>query len=159
MAYSAITIADQILRIAKGKGKELTPLQLMKLVYIAHGWSFPIRGGDLFENRIEAWKYGPVIPDLYHSTKHFGRSPIGLNYVGDPNEPVVDEETKAFLESVYNAYGHMSGIALSSLTHQSGTPWEKVYRRGAYNAEITDELISEHYNEINRVRQRNSAAN
>ncbi|NUB44909.1 SocA family protein [Fertoebacter nigrum] len=153
MAYSAITIADQILRIAKGKGQMLTPLQLMKLVYIAHGWSFPLRGSDLFENRIEAWKYGPVIPDLYHATKRFGREQIGFDFVGSPDEPVVDAQTKGFLENVFNAYGHMSGIALSSLTHQSGTPWQQVYQEGVYNKAIPDQLIKQHYDELHRVRR------
>ena len=157
MSYSAITIADQMLRIAKSKGQRLTPLQLMKLVYIAHGWSFPIRGADLFENRIEAWKYGPVIPDLYHATKRFGREPIALDLVGNPDEAVVDAATKSFLESVYDAYGHMSGIALSSLTHQSGTPWQQIYRDGAYNLTIPDSLIKDHYNELNRVRRSTAA--
>lgn len=156
MPYTAITIADQILRIAKSKQIELTPLQLMKLTYIAHGWSFPLRGADLFQNRIEAWKYGPVIPDLYHATKRFGRSPISLAMVGDPSELVVDATTKAFLESVFNAYGHMSGVALSSLTHQSGTPWQQVYQEGIYNKEIPDALIRDHYNELHRVRQRSA---
>lgn len=158
MAYTAIAIADQILRIAKAKGKALTPLQLMKLVYIAHGWSFPLRGSDLFENRIEAWKYGPVIPDLYRATKRFGQNPIGLEYVGDPNHPVVDAETKAFLESVFSGYGDMSGVALSSLTHQSGTPWQKVYKEGVCNLEIPDHMIKDHYNELHRVRRSSAAA-
>ena len=157
ITYSAITIADQILRIAKSKGQALTPLQLMKLVYIAHGWSFPVRGCDLFENRIEAWKYGPVIPDLYQATKHFGRNPIGLNFVGEPSELVVDPSTKSFLESVFDAYGHMSGIALSSLSHQSGTPWQQVYQDGVYNKQIPDALIRDHYMELNRVRRPSAA--
>jgi uncharacterized phage-associated protein len=62
-------VADAILKIAKEQGKPLTPLKLMKLVYIAHGWHMAIENQDLFNNRIEAWKYGPVIPDLYQVTR------------------------------------------------------------------------------------------
>lgn len=77
--YDVLTVADAILKIAKSKGVSLTPMQLMKLVYIAHGWSLGLRGIDLFRNRIEAWQYGPVMPDLYHATKQFGRNPIPLH--------------------------------------------------------------------------------
>jgi uncharacterized phage-associated protein len=66
---TAFTVADEILKIAKRKGLHITPMQLLKLVYIAHGWSLAILGRDLFPDRIEAWKYGPVIPDLYRATR------------------------------------------------------------------------------------------
>lgn len=155
--YSAITIADQILRIAKARGKELTPLQLMKLVYISHGWSFPLRGRDLFTNRIEAWKYGPVIPDLYQATKHYGRNPISASAIGDPQEAVVDAQTKQFLENVFDVYGHMSGIALSSLTHQSGTPWQQTFQPNLFGIEIPDALIRDHYTKLHHERRQSTA--
>ncbi|MEX1035963.1 MAG: type II toxin-antitoxin system antitoxin SocA domain-containing protein [Sneathiella sp.] len=142
--YSAITIADEILKIAKRKDKSLTPLQLMKLVYIAHGWSLALRDVDLFPDRIEAWKFGPVIPDLYHATKHFGRKEIPLDRISD--EPSnVDGDTRSFLEDVFEKYGHLSGFSLSSLTHKSGTPWDQVYENDVFNIEIGDELIRNHY--------------
>lgn len=156
--YSAITVADQILRIAKARRKELTPLQLMKLVYISHGWSFPLRGCDLFSNRIEAWKYGPVIPDLYQATKQYGRNPISIAAVGDPQESVVDAPTKQFLENVFDVYGGMSGITLSSLTHQSGTPWQQTYIPNMFGVEIKDDLIRDHYTKLYNERTTSTAA-
>ena len=69
---NAQTVADDILKLAKRRGMVLTPMQLMKLVYIAYGWYLAMHNARLFDDRIEAWKYGPVIPNLYHATKHFG---------------------------------------------------------------------------------------
>ncbi|MBB4285753.1 Panacea domain-containing protein [Roseospira goensis] len=142
--YSAITIADEILKIAKRAGRALTPLQLMKLVYIAHGYSLAVLNRDLFPDRIEAWKYGPVIPDLYRATKRFGRREIPFSCIDD-GDTAVDSETRQFLEEVFSKYGHLSGYALSSLTHRSGTPWDRVYRDGAFGLEIPDDLIRDHY--------------
>ena len=82
--YDVLTVADAILKIAKAKGQSLTPMQVVKLTYIAHGWSLGLRGKDLFRNQIQAWQYGPVIPDLYHTTKSYGRNPIPLSAIGDP---------------------------------------------------------------------------
>lgn len=144
--YSVMNIADAILKIAKRQGKRLTPLQLMKLVYIAHGWSLGLGRGDLFADRIEAWKYGPVIPDLYRATKHWGRNPISFDKIGDDLVPV-DGDTEVFLTDVVEKYGNLSGIALSSLTHQSGTPWDRMYEDGANN-EIPDDLIEAHYKKL-----------
>lgn len=155
--YPVITIADEILKIAKRLGKSLTPLQLMKLVYIAHGWSLALRGADLFPERVEAWKYGPVVPDLYQATKHFGRNSIPLDQVtSEPSR--VDADTLAFLEDVFAKYGHLSGYQLSQLTHKPGTPWQQVYQDGVFGIDIPDDLIRCHYQELRNERQRRTAS-
>ncbi|MCY4000360.1 MAG: DUF4065 domain-containing protein, partial [Bacteroidetes bacterium] len=68
--------AIQILFIASHSGRNLTPMQLIKLSYIAHGWTLGISGEPLFNDTVEAWRYGPVVPDIYHTYKEFGHSPI-----------------------------------------------------------------------------------
>ena len=145
--YSVLQIADDILKIAKMNGKALTPLQLMKLVYIAHGFYLAMREGeDLFQERIEAWKYGPVIPDLYHATKRFGRNKIPHSMIDD-EALEVNKLDAEFLRDVYSKYGHLSGIALSGLTHKQGTPWSQIFD-GFFGTEIPDELIRDHYRQI-----------
>ncbi len=139
-----IAIADAILKIAKSNNKSLTPLQLMKLVYIAHGWSLVLRRAPLFDDRIEAWKYGPVIPDLYQATKGYGRSPIPLDVIDDA-PPAVEADVQEFLEEVFRQYGNLSGYSLSSLTHKRGSPWQQVYEEGCLGIEIPSNLIKEHY--------------
>ena len=156
--YSALIVADEILKIAKGKGMKLTPLQLMKLTYIAHGWSLAILKKDLFQDRIEAWKFGPVIPDLYHATKHFGRNEIPFDQIGEADSTSVLPEDRTFLEDVTSKYGSLSGFALSNLTHKSGTPWDQKYRDGEFGIEIPDSLIKDHYMGKLNERQDSSAA-
>lgn len=146
--YDVLTVADAILKIAKAQGKSLTPMQLVKLTYIAHGWSLGLRNKDLFQNKIEAWQYGPVIPDLYHATKSYGRNPIPLSAIGDPEDIQVTPEDRAFLTDVVNKYGNLDGIALSYLTHKAGTPWTQIYYPGVRNTEIPDTLIAQHYREL-----------
>lgn len=146
--YDVLTVADDILKIAKERGKTLTPMQLVKLTYIAHGWALAILKRDLFRNRIEAWKYGPVIPDLYHATKSYGRNPIPLGAISNSGTPSVDPETHKFLVDIFNKYGHLEGITLSYLTHQSGTPWDQVFNPYQRHIEIPDPLIKAHYDEM-----------
>ena len=146
--YDVMTVADTILKIAKAQGKRLTPMQLVKLTYIAHGWSLGLRGKGLFLNKIEAWQYGPVIPDLYHATKSYGSSPIPLDVIGDPNDIQIAHEDYAFISEVFDMYGHLDGISLSYLTHKAGTPWSLVYGSGKRNAEIPTKLITQHYKEL-----------
>ena len=143
--YTALTIADEILKIAKRKGLSLTPMQLMKLVYISHGWALAVLKEDLFSDRIEAWKFGPVIPGLYQATKQYGRNTIPLDLIDEGSKSNVNDNVRVFLEDVVSKYGNLNGIQLSNLTHRPGTPWEQVYRDGMMNIEIPDNVIRDHY--------------
>ena len=142
---NAQTVADDILKLAKRRGMVFTPMQLMKLVYIAYGWCLAMHNAKLFDDRIEAWKYGPVIPNLYHATKHFGGNIIPHSLIA--NSPVSNPDLETFLDSIVQNYGQFSGIALSNLTHRQGTPWQQVYRPEVPGIQIPDELIKAHYQE------------
>ncbi|WP_292085354.1 MULTISPECIES: Panacea domain-containing protein [unclassified Brevundimonas] len=139
-------VADDILRAGKQRGLKLTPLQLMKLTYIAHGYALGTGAGDLFDARIEAWKYGPVIPQLYHATKSWGRDPIPHDHIFDGR--ALTGPAAAIVDRVLDKYGKLSGSALSTLTHKRDTPWSKVYRDGVFNIEIPDRDIEEHYRQL-----------
>jgi len=73
---SSVKVARQILWIALNRGKILTPMQLLKLVYISHGWMLAIYNRSLFREPVEAWKYGPVEPLVYNRFKKFGGNQI-----------------------------------------------------------------------------------
>jgi len=141
-----LKIADIILRIAKKDGKQLTPMQLMKLTYISNGWSLAVNDEPLFTNDIEAWKYGPVMPELYQATKSYGKNEIPLNRVKDGFEDLPENLSGKvnFLEQVYNLYKNKNGVELSALTHMHGTPWDKVYD-GFFSKAIPPSMIKSHY--------------
>ena len=74
MKDNALSVANYLIDLAKKENKNLTQLGLMKRVYIAHGFSLAINKESLLDNRfdkVEAWKYGPVIPSVYHSFKQY----------------------------------------------------------------------------------------
>lgn len=152
---SAKLVADDILKLAKRRGVLLTPMQVMKLTYIAYGWYLAMTSKKLFDDRIEAWKYGPVIPSLYHSTKHFGRSQIPHRLIADSglSNPVLED----FLSGVVDDYGQLSGIQLSNLTHRKGTPWELVFEPNVLGIEIPDDLIEDHYTRALNARSTTAA--
>src|SRR6516164_9635188 len=72
----ARAVANYLLSKADVDQKKLDPLQLQKLVYIAHGWHLGLLNRPLFAQRVEAWPYGPVIEDVYHAFKRFGQNGI-----------------------------------------------------------------------------------
>lgn len=145
MPYSSIKLANEFLRCAREDGRALTPLQLIKLVYIAHGWGLPLLGRPLLNEPVQAWQYGPVVPSLYHAIRHFRASPVVGDVAGDPDPQALSDVERQFIRNVYDRYKHLSGTQLSSLTHMDDTPWSQVWASSGRNATIPDDLIAAHY--------------
>jgi len=138
-------VANEILELAGRRGEALTPMQLLKLTYISHGYMLGYYDRPLFNSRIEAWKFGPVIPWLYHQTKQFRSNPINATVSEPFGTPSLRQDEQSLIQSVYEAYGHLSGPQLSTLTHQPSTPWSTVWNNNSADDRISDELISEHF--------------
>ena len=156
MAHPATKVAREILAIAGRENRPLTPLELMKLTYISHGWSLCLRNKPLVSDQAQAWQYGPVYPELYQSLKDFRASPVqSVRPAGSElflQAQALNGEEKALLQSVFKAYRGLNGVQLSALTHQDGTPWHKAYARGR-NAVIDDSEIRAHFCELQQRRK------
>lgn len=147
---SSITVANQFIRLAKQDGKYLTPMQLLKLVYIAHGWSYGFFNEPLIDDDIEAWKYGPVIPALYQAIKKYGNTAItqDISYPWFKSEDSLSENNAKVINFVYKKYGHFDGIQLSMLTHEQGTPWSEVFNPLSWGDKIPNSIIHTHYKRL-----------
>ena len=158
MAYSPRLVANYFIGESRRKGDiPPTPMQLLKLVYIAHGWSLAINDRPLIVESIEAWLYGPVIPSLYRSLKQWRNRPVDEFLPIAPTEQTdFLPEDKEVMDAVLDAYGHLSALQLSSLTHASGTPWHEVYKVEGQNmgdALIPSERIKQHFVDLANSRR------
>lgn len=132
-------------------------LKLQKLLYYIYS-EFLVRTGEkLFKDRIVAYKYGPVIEDVFHKYRKHGSSEIDYKedatFVLRTDEQAftpslmkiwTSEYGVAALECIIETlekYGDLDAFRLVDKTHQKGGPWERVYKPGQ-NCEITDELIT-----------------
>jgi uncharacterized phage-associated protein len=140
--YDARSIANWFIERAQKDGRVLSIMSILKLAYIAHGWRLEMVDAPLFNNKIEAWQHGPVIPDVYSTFRPQGVAPLAIasDYAmpEDPNDV-------GFLEQIYAIYGHLSPFRLSELTHVAGGPWETARKWGGWYADIPDDLIKSHY--------------
>lgn len=142
MTYDARQVANWFVSRAQRDGKALSIMSLLKLTYIAHGWHLEMQNTPLFSNRIEAWQYGPVIPDVYRDFRAQGISVTGMVSVPSAQFTAEDE---LLLEQVYTIYGALTPFKLSDLTHVPGGPWDIATKTGGWYAPIPDELIRQHY--------------
>ncbi len=141
--YDSLCVADYL--ISKSLPRGLDPLQVMKLSYIAHGFTLALRNKPLIDDDVEAWQYGPVIRPIYRALPG-GSAKITNRLVQE--EATFENEDKAILDAVFKKYGGLSGLALSSLTHRTGSPWAKTWQTYGKNAVIPQELIQQHYKKV-----------
>lgn len=103
---SALAVARALVELADREGRhneqEMTNLQLQKLLYNVQGMSLARRGIPAFTERIEAWKHGPVVRDLYHEIRGRivdGSSPITPQVLA--KAPELNGELFSFVASVW----------------------------------------------------------
>ena len=150
-----LAIANFFVEKSLATGELLTPMKLVKLVYLAHGWYLGMTSEPLLTEGVEAWKYGPVVPSVYKAFKAYGGEPITALATSPKSAPqefvptVQDPELEAFLERMWEVYQSYTGLELSSLTHQSGTPWDQTWVRQTGRREspriIPNDLIQSYY--------------
>lgn len=143
MAHTALQVADKFIRLGLQQNKYFTQMQLLKLVYIAHGWMLATTNQPLIHNQVEAWQYGPVIPELYHELKYNGAKPIAQPILSGPSFFNASEEQ--VIEFTFKNYGSFSAFQLSDITHAPNTPWSQTFGKSDY---IPDNLIASHYKEL-----------
>jgi uncharacterized phage-associated protein len=139
-------VAEYILKLAQGQNSPLTPMQVLKLVYISHGWQLGLYGRPLVNEAIEAWPYGPVIPSVYQQYKKFKSGFIDTFPAVLPEG--FDASETSTLTQVFRGYGRRSGISLSSLTHEPGSPWDITVRQSGIGSVISNDLIEDYYRRL-----------
>ena len=144
MPHDARAVANEFITRAFDAYRPIDHLQTLKLVYFSHAWMLAIHDRPLVEQTFEAWKLGPVVPDLYHELKHHGWKPIYEPIKDVPDEDY-DEYELNIIDQVSERYGKFSGTYLSALTHGIGTPWHQVWKPDKRNIRIPDKMIKDYY--------------
>ena len=136
------TVADQILWLRREV--PTTPLHIVKLVYLCHGWMLGLKGRPLINEPIVVGQYGPVVKSVYDKFKVFGSGPIyGLK--PSDRSARLDGEQNFVLRFVHHVYDHFVDMQLSELTHEAGTPWSDANAAAGIGATIPDDNIRQHY--------------
>ncbi len=141
---NSLAVANFFIR--QPNNRDVDNLKLNKLVYLALGFCLGIESFDLFKEEVQAWEYGPVIPEIYHRFKD-KKIKDGRIQDKDATEEKIKEknsEISELLSAVWRVYNGVNGVALIKLTHQIGTPWS-LYYNGTRNKIIDKKFIKEYY--------------
>jgi uncharacterized phage-associated protein len=123
---------------------EVTAWKLQKLAYYAQAWSLVWDERPLFDERVEAWANGPVVPHLYD----LHRGSFLVKKIAGGNPKAIDEAGRETIDAVLEHYGDKPSQWLSDLTHREA-PWADARKglpdgeRG--NAEISKGAMADYY--------------
>ena len=110
---------DSVVQYILEKTGPVSAMKLQKLVYYCQAWSLVWDDEKLFNDEIQAWANGPVVPSLYK--KHKGQFKIDSWKDGDAS--TLTRKEKDTIKAVIKFYGEMNSQQLSDLTHNE-KPWQ-----------------------------------
>lgn len=135
---SALDVAAYILE----QHGPMTAMKLQKLVYYSQAWSIVWDDDELFAEDIQAWKNGPVVPELWQAH----RGEYRVSAIANGNANAFDGDQEETMDTVLKFYGDKSAQWLSDLTHMED-PWKNAYAQGE-NTIISKEALAEYYSSI-----------
>lgn len=121
MVYNVLDIANKLLlKAANGSAEELmSNMKLQKMLYYQQGFHLAYFNEPLFEEDIEAWMYGPVVPTVYEIYKTNGSKGI----LPQEKEVELNAKEEALFNEVFQTYNIFSASGLMNMTH-SEKPWK-----------------------------------
>lgn len=144
---SVYDVADFFIDFAKNDENDtITNLRLNKLLFFAQAWHLVKYDTPLFNDNIEAWDLGPVVPVIYQKYKDYNKNNIDSVSSGYSTSNFTSEEIDTLTEVIF-FYGRYSTTELVNQTHQENSPWKKVYEKGK-NEVINKDSIKEYYSQL-----------
>jgi len=141
-------IANEFIKL---NGGNMNQMKLQKLVYISHGWNLAINRAHLVSGKIEAWDGGPVMRVIWNHLRDFGLNAVG-GLMGrakdEPFEADLTNSERAIIDHVWKRYGEYTGLELSEITHEPGTPWSNAYFGRGRNSSLVPSDIQQHFVEL-----------
>jgi uncharacterized phage-associated protein len=141
---TAMDVANFFIDVFKGSDEPMTMLRAMKMTYYAQGCGLARMGRPLFDEDIEAWKHGPVVPSVYRSLVSFKDGKI-KKPVGVYSKEGFSAEQMELMTDVAVKYGKYTTGTLIEMCHAPGSPWSKVYVQNRRSIKIPKDLIHDHF--------------
>jgi len=118
-SLTANQVANYIIYRANNAEELITNLKLQKLLYYAQGYYLAFYNELLFDDEIQAWAHGPVVPSVYHEYKHFRWKPINQ----EVTEPKIEKKRIVdLLDLIIETFLPMDAYKLELMTHRE-SPW------------------------------------
>ncbi|MFP7699430.1 Panacea domain-containing protein [Candidatus Phytoplasma pyri] len=123
---------------------QVSNMKINQLLYYIQGHYIAKHEEPLFNELIEAWLCGPIIPHIYGKFLEFVDRPIPNNYVCfEATNNALNPSAKNIIYQVIAKYANISQYDLSVMIHNA-SPWKNAYnpRKQWKNNLITTQLLT-----------------
>ena len=150
--YKAIDIARYIVNYANDNNMIISNLKLQKILYFVQLEFLLNKNTPCFEDNIEAWDFGPVVPSVYHEFKKYGAFCIPrVSFVYDTSQGwfnlkqvsfkiSIPSDEKEIIEDVVRVCDKYTPGQLVEITHNQ-LPWRNAYNSGMNNVITVQSMI------------------
>jgi uncharacterized phage-associated protein len=119
---------------------EMTNMKVQKLLYYSQSLHLALYDEPLFDEVIQAWRYGPVCPPAYRFYSEFEAKQLPI-----PGQELllqIPDEKKKLLEEIWRYFGGYHAYRLSDMTHVE-FPWKKARKGLPSHASSTETILLE----------------
>ena len=120
-------------------------LKLLKLLYYVQGYHLAMFGTPIFDEKIEAWLHGPVVPEVWKWAINYGDEQMqseALDKKQIDGLGLHPQQIK-LVEEVLEIYNKYSAYGLRDKTHTE-MPWLAAYEKDKNN-EITKDSLKDFF--------------
>jgi uncharacterized phage-associated protein len=124
---------------------EMTNMKVQKLLYYAQSLHLALYDEPLFDEEIQAWRYGPVCLRAYRFYSDFEAKQLPI-----PNQEElsqIPDDQKNVLVEVWEYFGGYHAYRLSDMTHVE-FPWKKARRGLPSEASSTEPILIQDLKEL-----------
>ena len=130
-------VADWFInRIDRRMGEVITTDVVHRLLYFAQAWYLANTGHEMFEEELEAWGTGPIIPAIYERFEHMDVASLP----DIENSRTIKGSKLEMLECIQRDYGCYMPFKLDELAKEPGGPWHTA-RKGLAPLAPSDKII------------------
>lgn len=125
----ALDVAEYIISYEKSKDQPICNLRIQMLLYFVQGTLMLNNSDVYFCQNLQAWEFGPVVPDVYDTYKAFSWLNVKLRPGAKGFGAIEDQGLCEIITAVLEQFRNVPDMELVALAH-SQSPWRDAYVPG-----------------------------
>lgn len=125
MTVNIYDVSNYFLSLAQQEKVRLTNLRMQKLLYYSQGFHLALHDKPLFDDEVEAWDFGPVLPRIYFSYQNLVEQ--SLKAFNAQEKDILSSAIVKLMRAVFHQYGSYEVWSLLDKKYTE-TPWSDAYQ-------------------------------